>query len=95
MLTPPIIRAVFLVLATAVSSTAWAQKADAPVPEVGDKWTYKFTNIGDKREPYSFFNQVMHADNQSAWMYGESADPQAANPKYAWRYDLKRAGFME
>lgn len=96
MLTPPrIIRAIFLVLATALSSTAWAQKADAPAPEVGDKRTYKFTNIGDKRDPTSFFNQVMHVDNQSAWMYGESTDTQAANPQYAWRYDLKRAGFME
>lgn len=96
MLTPPrIIRAIFLVITTVLASTAWAQKADAPTFEVGDKWTYKFTNIGDKRDPTSFFNQVMHLDNQSAWIYGESTDTQAANPQFAWRFDLKRAGFME
>lgn len=96
MLTPPrIIRAISLVLATALGSTVWAQKADAPAPEVGDKWTYKFTNIGDKRDPTSFFMQVMHVDNQSAWLYGESTDTQAISPQFAWRYDLKRAGLME
>ena len=84
-----------MVLATALGSTVWAQKADAPAPEVGDKWTYKFTNIGDKRDPTSFFMQVMHVDSQSAWIYGESTDTQAISPQFAWRYDLKRAGLME
>ncbi len=63
--------------------------------EVGDKWSYKFTNTGDRREPTTFFNQVTHVDTQSAWVYGETQDPQARTPKFAWRYDLKRAGFME
>ena len=95
MFVPRVLRSFLLFTAIAFVSTAWAQKADAPAPEVGDKWTYKFTNIGDKREPTSFFNQVMHVDNQSAWLYGETTNTQAGNPQFAWRYDLKRAGSME
>ena len=95
MFEPRVLRSFLLFTAIAFVSTAWAQKADAPAPEVGDKWTYKFTNIGDKREPTSFFNQVMHVDNQSAWLYGETTNTQAGDPQFAWRYDLKRAGPME
>ena len=96
MFTPPrIIRFICIGLAAILSSSAWAQKAEAPLMEVGDKWTYKFTNTGDRRDPYTFFNQVTHVDAQSAWIYGETQDPQSRRPKYAWRYDLKRSGFME
>jgi hypothetical protein len=82
-------------LAFALSSIAWAQKAEAPLFEVGDKWTYKFTNLGDRRDPYTFFNQTMHVDQNSAWVYGETQDPNSREPQFAWRYDNKRAGFME
>jgi len=50
---------------------------------------------GDRREPTTFFNVVTHIDNDSAWLYGETTDPQSRAPQFAWRYDLKRSGFME
>lgn len=92
---PSIFRAISFSFAFTLSSFAWAQKADAPLFEVGDKWTYKFTNIGDRRDPFTFFNQTMHVDQNSAWLYGETQDPNSRGPQFAWRYDNKRAGLME
>ena len=74
---------------------ARAQTVDAPTIAVGDKWTYRFHNQGDKREPYLFYNEVKAVDNASAWLYGESQQPNAQPPKYVWRMDLKRAEYLE
>ena len=61
------------------------------MPEVGDKWTYRFHNKGDKREPYALTNQVKAVDGTSAWIYGESQQVNSQLPRYVWRYDIKRA----
>lgn len=62
--------------------------------EVGDKWTFRFHNKGDKREPYTVTNEVKSLDATSAWLHGETQQPNVP-PKYVWRYDLKRAGNLE
>lgn len=88
-------RPLALIFSLVFSSFTWAQKAEVPIFEVGDKWMYKTTNTGDRREPTTFFDMVTHVENDSAWLYGESQDPRSRTPQFAWRYDLKRAGFME
>lgn len=90
----------YLVVAAAFSvvalATASAQKLDAtPQMHVGDKWTYRYINSGDRREPYIFTHEVKRIDGNDAWLYGESTEPGTQNPKYWWRYDHKRAGLME
>lgn len=73
-----------------------AQTLDAPAaPEVGDKWTYRYHNKGDKREPYLYVNEVKARDGASAWVYGESQQPNANPPKYVWRVDLAKAAYVE
>lgn len=65
-----------------------------PTMEVGDKWTYRFHDKGDKRDPYTFTNEIKSVDITSAWILGETQQPNVP-PKYVWRYDLKRAGALE
>ena len=66
-----------------------------PLMEVGDKWTARFHNKGDKREPYLFTNEVKAVDSTSAWICSETQEPNAQRPRALWRYDLKRADFLE
>ncbi len=81
---------------TLVTISSWAQTIDTPpAVEVGDKWTTRFHNIGDKREPYLLTTEVKSIDGTSAWLYGESQQPNAQPPKYVWRFDLKRAESLE
>lgn len=73
-----------------------AQTVDSPPPmEVGDKWTYRFTNTGDKREPYTYTNEVKAIDGTSTWIYGETNQPNSRFPKYVNRYDTKSAELVE
>lgn len=97
MLQSQILRRVWVSIGFCVSAAAaLAQTIQTPTPpSVGDKWTYRFHNTGDKHEPYLFTNEVQSIDATSAWVLGESQDPKARNPKYVWRYDLKRAEFVE
>ncbi len=83
-------------LAAVTAFGAWAQTLEAPTnPEVGDKWTYRFHNKGDKREPYLYNNQVRFLDADSAWTYGESQENPAQVTTSVWRFDLKRAAYVE
>lgn len=79
-----------------LATITWAQTMDAPpTMVVGDKWTYRVNDKGNNKDPYLYTNEVKSVDGASAWLYSETQDPKAAAPKYVWRYDLKRAGFME
>lgn len=79
-----------------LAAAAWAQTLDAPPAlELGDRWTYRFTNTGDKREPYVYVHEAKTLDDASVWLYGESQQPNAQPPKYVWRYDVKHAEFVE
>ncbi len=86
------VAAAFSVFAVAAS----AQKLEAaPQMQVGDKWTYRYHNTGDRREPYTFTNEVKRINGSDAWMYGESTESNTEHPKFWWRYDHKRGDFME
>ena len=76
--------------------SVWAQKLEAhPEFDVGDKWTFKFNNIGDRREPYTFTVQAVRSENGSGWWYNESTERDARRPKFVQRYDYKRARVVE
>lgn len=88
-----VVAAAFSIIALA---TASAQKLDAaPQMYVGDKWTYRYHNTGDRREPFTFTNEVKRINGSDAWLYGESVEPNTQTPKFWWRYDHKRGDFME
>ena len=90
------VRISLLIVWGLISLAVRAQTLEASPPlEMGDKWTYRFHNIGDKREPYTFFHEVKGIENVSAWLYGESTQPNAQPPKFVWRVDMKRAEFVE
>lgn len=79
-----------------ITVAAWAQKMEAPpTMAVGDKWTYRFHDKGNKRDPYIYTNEVKTVDATSAWLYGETQEPNARTPKFVWRYDARRAAFVE
>ncbi len=82
--------------ACTVAFASWAQTLEAPpAPETGDKWTYRFHNKGDKRDPYLYSSKVNFIDGTSAWLHGESQEVNAPLPKYVWRFDLLRADFVD
>jgi hypothetical protein len=93
------IRVVHLLLATCFALTAGAvsaqELAEHPPMKVGDFWVFQFHNLGDRKDPYEYSNTVTGLTEGSAWIYGESKEEGARNPKFVWRYDLKRALFAE
>lgn len=66
-----------------------------PEFDVGDKWTFTFHNIGDKKEPISYSHQAFKSESDSGWIYGESANPAATRRSYVLRYDYKRGDAKE
>ena len=78
------------------AAAAWAQSVDIPPPlAIGDKWTFRFHNKGDKREPFLFSNEVKSVEPAVAWVYGESQETNSQNPKYVWRIDTNKFEFVE
>lgn len=73
-----------------------AQTLDAhPEFDVGDKWTYRVHNKGDRKEPYLFTNQAFKSEAGSGWIYGETKEPNSRRPQFIWRYDYQRADLKE
>lgn len=71
-------------------------KVESQPPMVaGDKWTYKFSNLADRKEPYLFTHQVIQLRGVSAWLYGVTEEPEARRPKFISRFDPKRAKVVE
>jgi hypothetical protein len=66
-----------------------------PEFDVGDKWTYRYTNIGDRKEPVAYTHQAFKSENGSGWIYGEALDPSAKRKSYILRYDYKRGDVKE
>ena len=81
-------------LAIATSSSTAQTMDKPPTLDVGDKWTYRFHNVGDKRDPFTYTHEVKTVDGASAWIFGETNLPNAPS-KIVWRYDLKRADTLE
>lgn len=78
------------------TSPALAQKTEiTPEFDVGDKWTFRYSNLGDKKEPVTYTHQAISSKNDSAWIYGESQDPNARRSKYILQFDYKRAKNVE
>jgi hypothetical protein len=63
--------------------------------DLGDKWTFSFQNIGDRKEPYTYTEQVFKIAEDSGWLYVETQEPNAKRPQSVVRYDLKRADVIE
>jgi hypothetical protein len=77
-------------------SAVTAQVLDkTPAFDVGDKWTYEYTNKGDRKASYIFTHQAYKADADSAWLYGETQQPNATRKQYVMRFDYKRADTIE
>ena len=75
---------------------SYAQTLDShPIFDVGDKWTYRFHDKGNRKEPYLFSNQAYKSDGSSGWIYGESQQPEARRKQFIQRYDYKRADRKE
>lgn len=83
-------------LALTLHGGASAQTLEAhPEFDVGDKWTYRHTNKGDRKEPYIHSDQVFKSEAGSGWLFGDSQEPNTTRPKYILRYDYKRADAKE
>lgn len=66
-----------------------------PEFDVGDRWTYKFTDIAGHKAPVSWVHQAFKSDGGSGWIYGEALDPSALRKAYIVRYDYKRGDIKE
>jgi len=63
---------------------------NAPKLSIGDRWVYKQTDIGNKKEPIFFSNEVKEANDEFAWLYGKSGATE-----FWWKYDVKQAKNIE
>jgi hypothetical protein len=83
-------------LLAAMFATAHAQVLEVqPTFNVGDKWTYRYHNIGDKKEAYIYTEQVYKTDGESGWIYGETQNIENQRKQNIKRYDYKRGDVKE
>lgn len=83
-------------LACIIQASVHAQTLEAqPAFDVGDKWTFRYQNTGDRKEPYTYTNQAFKSEMGSGWLFGETQNPQSARKQYITRYDYKRGGGKE
>ena len=66
-----------------------------PIFDVGDKWTYRFHDTGNRKEPYLFTNQAYKSEGGSGWIYSDSQEIGARRKHNIQRYDYKRADTKE
>lgn len=83
-------------LGCGIQAGVHAQTLEAqPAFDVGDKWTFRFQNTGDRKEPSTFTSQAFKSETGSGWLFGETQNPQSARKQYITRYDYKRGGGKE
>lgn len=83
-------------IAGGVYNVAQAQTLEAqPVFDVGDKWTYRFHNIGDRKEPYMYTQQAYKSEGGVGWLYVEINNNESPRKQAIYRYDYKRADAKE
>lgn len=98
-LTPPnnnhaklLISAILGIFALFTACASFAQKLDAaPNLEVGDKWTYKFTDIGNRRDPYTWAQQVTEIKGDDAYLHQVNENPNLTQKNSVWLYEMKSA----
>lgn len=66
-----------------------------PEFDVGDKWTYRHHNKGDRKEPYLYTHQAYKSEADSGWIFGVTQEPNAPRPNFILRYDYQRADAKE
>jgi hypothetical protein len=79
----------------AIATPAVVDPSAVRAMQVGDKWVYRFHDIGNRREPVEMVNQVIRVQGSDAWMYGTDTVPNATYPEFIWRWDQKRAKAAE
>ena len=83
-------------LANAAPTLAYAQTLQAmPEFDIGDKWTYKMQNKGDRKEPYLVVRQAFKSEAGSGWAYIETKNPEVSRKQTISRFDYKRGDFKE
>lgn len=83
-------------IACSIQPGLHAQTLEAqPTFEVGDKWTYRYHNTGDRKEPYLFTNQTYKSEGGSGWLYVEFQNNESPRKQAVHRYDYKRADVKE
>ena len=83
-------------LASAVPTLAYAQFLQImPEFEVGDRWTFKQQNKGDRKEPFLLVRQAFKSETGSGWTYIETKNPDATRKQTISRFDYKRGDFKE
>ncbi len=84
-------------LGVGAKKMAIAQTLEAnPKFEVGDKWTYRYHDKGNNKEPYLYLDQTYKVWSHSGYIYRKTENPaeQQIN-QTVWRYDYKRSGLKE
>ncbi len=66
-----------------------------PKFDVGDKWTFRYQDTGNNKDPYLYTNQVYKSEAGSAWLYGETQNPSSQRKQFIHRYDHQHYGAKE
>ena len=60
--------------------------------DLGDKWTYAYTNLAENKSPFTYTMLTIKADEQAGFLYVESEDPMpSARTKYILRFEYAMA----
>ena len=94
---PKAARGLFFVLLCCSLHVAYAQELETqPEFDVGDKWTFRYQNLGDRKEPYLYSEQAFKSADGSGWLYhDESENPSTTRKQSIARYDYKRGDIKE
>lgn len=66
-----------------------------PPFEIGDRWTYREQNVGDRKDPFISVSQAFKSETSSGWIYFDSKNPDATRKKGVHRFDYKRGDVKE
>ncbi len=91
------VKAFFMLLtAASFAQFATAQTLESnPEFDVGDKWTYRYQNTGDRKDPYLYTHQAYKSEFNTALLFYESQAPEANRKQGIDRYYYKRADVKE
>ena len=95
-LLPKTMRGFLFVLVSCLLHVAAAQELETqPEFDMGDKWTFQYKNLGDRKDPYFYSEQAFKSAEGSGWLYGENENPSTKRKQYIARYDYKRGDIKE
>ncbi|MBV5299743.1 MAG: caspase family protein [Rhodoferax sp.] len=63
--------------------------------DIGDKWTFRYQDSRNRKDPYLYTHQAYKSEAASGWLYGETQNSTSKRQQFILRYDYQRGGVKE